>query len=202
MPSASSLTQSGTALPPVKKKSAREAENPGPSLLSPIECRELAFLLDGYKDREFIVKSFEEGFSLCFNGVPSSVEGRNALSVRRNPLEALKKVDGERALGRISGPFTSKPCNPFKCSPLSLRPKSTPGKFRLLHDLSFPYNDEAVNQGITDEDAKVKYSSVQDAVKILVKHPGIDRGRFSGRGRGRVSTPGPGPGSRSAFSIR
>ena len=132
----------------------------------------MAYLLEGYEDRDFLVKGFTEGFSLCFEGSGSSVEGRNALSVRRNTQEALKKVEGERALGRISGPFNSKPFDLFKCSPLSLRPKSSPGKFRLLHDLSFPYNDEAVNRGITDDNARVKYASVQDAVQILIQHPG------------------------------
>ena len=74
----------------------------------------------------------------------------------------------ECALGRLAGPFKVKPFSPFKCSPLSLRPKATPGKFRLLHDLSAPHNSHSVNAGIADEDAKVRYASVADAIEILV----------------------------------
>jgi hypothetical protein len=39
---------------------------------------------------------------------------------------------------RIAGPFLSPPFQNLVCSPLGLIPKNIPGKFRLIHDLSFP----------------------------------------------------------------
>ena len=151
---------------------AEEAEEEEGGPLSPIDSNELGILLRNYHDRNFILGGFREGFRLAFKGPSTSTEGCNALSVRRNPGGALTKVKSEVKLKRIAGPFARKPFSPFKASPLSLRPKSTPGKFRLLHDLSFPHNEEAVNAGIADEDAKVTYATVTQAIEFLVKHRG------------------------------
>ena len=140
----------------------------GTPSLSPIDWTRLDLLLSTYHDRIFIVEGCRFGFKLGYRGGPSSTEGKNALSVRQNTKEVFKKINAERELARIAGPFKSKPFSPFKCSPLSLRPKSTPGKFRLLHDLSSPHNHHAVNACIRDEDAKVTYASVIDAIKVLV----------------------------------
>ena len=147
-------------------------EEPERGPLSPIDWSKLDNLLRNFHDRHFIVAGFREGFRLAFKGPATSTEGRNALSVRRNPGAALAKVKSEVKLKRIAGPFARKPFSPFKVSPLSLRPKASPGKFRLLHDLSFPHNEEAVNAGIADEDAKVTYATVTQAVEYLVKHRG------------------------------
>ena len=81
---------------------------------------------------------------------------------------AVAKVNEERALGRLAGPFERPPFEVFKCSPLSLRPKSTPGKWRLLHDLSAPYDDNSVNGGIGDDEASVKYPTIADAVGTIL----------------------------------
>lgn len=39
---------------------------------------------------------------------------------------------------RIAVPFDSPPFPDFISSPLGIVPKSVPGKFRIIHDLSFP----------------------------------------------------------------
>ena len=149
---------------PTARKTVAEVENVVPS---PIVSSELINLLSSYEDKSFIISGFREGFRLAFKGPLSSTEGRNARSVRFNPEATAKKVAAECALNRIAGPFVAKPFSPFKCSPLSLRPKQTPGKYRLLHDLSAPYNQDSVNAGIADEDAKVKYTSVINAIECL-----------------------------------
>ena len=54
--------------------------------------------------------------------------------------------------------------------PISIRgkkKKSTKGKFKLLHDLSFPYDDTSVNANIPDSAAKVSYTSVLEAFDII-----------------------------------
>jgi len=45
-------------------------------------------------------------------------------------------------------------------------PKKSSGEFRLIHNLSFPPN-ESVNDFIDRDDCSVKYSSVDEAVKLI-----------------------------------
>ena len=52
-------------------------------------------------------------------------------------------------------------------SPLSLRPKNDNLGWRLLHDLSYPYDDTSVNSAIPDKFKHVRYSSIQDAINII-----------------------------------
>jgi hypothetical protein len=44
-------------------------------------------------------------------------------------------------------------------SPLGVVPKSTPGAYRIIHDLSFP-EGVSVNDGIQDSDATCTYGSI------------------------------------------
>ena len=51
-------------------------------------------------------------------------------------------------------------------SPLGLIPKSEPGKFRVIHDLSFPKGD-SVNSGIPKESCSVSYEDYDYLVSLL-----------------------------------
>ncbi len=53
-------------------------------------------------------------------------------------------------------------------SPLNIQEKSTPGQYRLLHNLSFPYDDSSVNSCIPESCKHVTYSSLQDAVELIL----------------------------------
>ncbi|XP_069186405.1 uncharacterized protein [Procambarus clarkii] len=75
----------------------------------------------------------------------------------------------ELSLGCIAGPFEVPPFENFKCSPIALREKSTPGKYRLLHNLSYPYTSESVNANIPWETITVTYQSINDAVALVVR---------------------------------
>ena len=104
-------------------------------LPTPVRHQELKTLLVGHCDANFICQGFEKGFRLGYEGKVDSVSvGRNSRSVSQNVQVALDKIRGEIDLGRIAGPFPSPPFDQFKCSPLALREKSTPGKYRLLHN--------------------------------------------------------------------
>ncbi len=60
-------------------------------------------------------------------------------------LEAVSdKIGKEVEAGRIVGPFDEPPFENFRCSPLSLREQSTAGQYRLLHNLSYPYNERPI----------------------------------------------------------
>nr|XP_045600975.1 uncharacterized protein LOC123759764 [Procambarus clarkii] len=82
-------------------------------------------------------------------------------------------LDKELSLGRIAGPYEVPPFKNFKCSPIALREKSTPGKYRLLHNLSYPYSPDSVNANIPRESTSVTYQSIHDAVTMVVsRSPG------------------------------
>ena len=55
-------------------------------------------------------------------------------------------------------------------SPIGLVPKSTPGEFRLIFDLSYR-DGSSINEGIPHELASVTYTSF-DAVTCMVKQEG------------------------------
>nr|XP_045604834.1 uncharacterized protein LOC123762362 [Procambarus clarkii] len=78
-------------------------------------------------------------------------------------------LDRELSLGRIAGPFEDPPLPNFKCSPIALREKSTPGKFRLLHNLSFPYSQLSVNANIPKATSTVHYQNIKDAIELVVR---------------------------------
>ena len=64
-----------------------------------------------------------------------------------NPTSVNDKLSKELAAGRIVGPFDSPPFETFRVSPLGIVPKKLPGKFRLIHHLSYP-EGLSVNDGI------------------------------------------------------
>ena len=127
-------------------------------------------MLVAYTDRDFIVKGLTEGFTLGYKGEQFSQRCNNSMAVNNNKHIAAEKVMSEVIKGRISGPYVKPPLEYFKCSPLSLREKSTPGKYRLLHDYSFPYDDTSVNANIPESATKVKYATLDEALETLVKY--------------------------------
>ena len=66
------------------------------------------------------------------------------------------------------------------CSPLNLVPKvGNLGKFRLIHNLAFPYIQNSVNANIPDCHAKVSYQKFDVIVQLGLKHgPGCYAGKM------------------------
>ena len=83
--------------------------------------------------------------------------------------ELVKKLNTELENGRILGPYKTTPINYLIISPLYTIPKSTPGKFRLIHNLSYP-KLSSVNDHIPDSEKCVEYCSLIDVARFLVKH--------------------------------
>ena len=71
----------------------------------------------------------------------------------------------------MAGPFTTPPFSPFQVSPLGVREKKTKGKYRLIHDLSYPYDGTSVNANIPQQQKTVKYSTVGSAIRKLLQLP-------------------------------
>ena len=90
----------------------------------------------------------------------------NSKSVLHNYASVKKKLDKEISQGRISGSFSSPPFPTLRCSPLALIPKSVPGEFRLVLNLSYPPNN-SVNDFMDEQFCTVRYSSVDEAVQMV-----------------------------------
>ncbi len=60
-------------------------------------------------------------------------------------------------------------------SPLTLRAKSTPGKFRLIHNLSAPYDSTSINDNIPDTNKTVHYVEMKTIIQAIHS---IGRGAF------------------------
>ena len=148
------------------------AFKPKTSLLpTPIQVDLLSSLLKDYHDANYVIGGFTNGFKLCFEGSKSSFISDNSPTVTHNASIAHEKIKSEIKLNRIAGPFHHPPFNPFKVSPLALREKSESGKFRLLRNLSYPYNNDSVNANIPEHCSKVRYESLSDAIRFVQDIP-------------------------------
>ena len=56
--------------------------------------------------------------------------------------------------------------NNFISSPLGVVPKKTPGKFRIIHHLSYP-DGSSVNDFIPDQFSSIQYASIGDAITLI-----------------------------------
>ena len=125
--------------------------------------QQLNDLLNGYHNKDFIINGFTEGFRLKFEGEDLPLDSKNSQSAINNPEAVNLKLKQEIDLGRIVGPF-EKPFPNFKSFPLAIKEKKNTGKYRLLHNLSYPYDDRSVNFNISHENSTVKYAKIHDAI--------------------------------------
>ena len=113
-----------------------------------------------------LITGFSEGFHIPFAGdlhhrpVPC-----NHPSLLLHPSIARDMFRDETRLGRIAGPF-SPPLTDYVVSPLGLIPKKDPGKFRIIHDLSFP-KGASVNSGIPRDLCSMSYEDFDFFVSLL-----------------------------------
>ena len=90
---------------------------------------------------------FHYSLDLGLNRLPT-LQGpvHNLQKARHHPDVAQCMIDEEVAKGHMLGPFTEPPFPNMVFSPINLVPKAgSEGKLCLIHDLSYPYNEESVN---------------------------------------------------------
>ena len=139
-------------------------------LPTPVRVETLSKLLEGYHDAEYLVQGFSCGFKIDFEGPDVPLSAHNSSSAQHHSGVVSNKLTKEIELGRISGPLQEVPFKNFKCSPLSVREKQIPGTYRLLHNLSYPYDESAVNFNIPKEASHVQYASIDDAFQLIRDH--------------------------------
>jgi len=77
-----------------------------------------------------------------------------------------ERIQSELETGKIAGPFKTAPFHNLFLSPIYAVPKKTPGKYRIIHDLSHPIGS-AVNEGIPREFSSVSYANIDSAIKHI-----------------------------------
>lgn len=134
---------------------------------TPVNANKLAEELRGYHPyfKKRLISGFQNGFSLGFQGHAISRSCLNHKSALSNPTAVYEKLAKESLAGRIAGPFKKPPLKNLVCSPLGLIPKSD-GKFRLIHDLSFP-KGHSVNSDIPVENSAVTYDTIDNVVRLI-----------------------------------
>ena len=130
--------------------------------MTPINVERLLHHLNISKYPTHLTNYLIDGFT---NGFPlghSTIYGNNVEQSKKIPphLQDVfeQKINTELISGRIVGPFSHPPFEQFQISPLSLREKDTPGKFRMIHNLSFPHDDSSINANIPECEKSEKFS--------------------------------------------
>ena len=78
-----------------------------------------------------------------------------------------EKLTKEISQGRIAGPLHELPFVNMNISHIGVVPKKGVGQYRLIHNLSNPTN-KSINDHIPDEIKTVHYSSIDDAIDIIL----------------------------------
>ena len=136
---------------------------------SPINVDKLDKLLQGYdrQKSQYLVNGFRHGFSISSSLTSTSAKAKNHFSVQQFPTITEKLINEEVEAQRYAGPFKEIPLQDFHVSHLKLTPKKQPGEFRLIHNLSYPYDAKSFNHGIPADFSTVAYASIQDAIDII-----------------------------------
>ena len=117
-------------------------------------------------DRQYLIDGFTNGFRINFKGPAFSQITNNHASVYTYYDVVDRMVSRELELGRVAGPFDAPPFAYFVVSPLGVVPKKEAGKFRLIHDLSFP-KQNSVNAFIDQQEASVQYETLDHLITLL-----------------------------------
>ena len=86
-----------------------------------------------------LLEGFKYGFQLNYTGPSLPKKYKNLLSVEQNITEAIIKMPNEINLGRMAGPFHSKPISNLRYFPTRLVPKKT-GGLRLMTNFMYQKN--------------------------------------------------------------
>ena len=151
---------------------------PDVSEKTPIKIDALQAYLEGYDSvkTQYLLDGFSQGFMLQSQGLQSAnTDVKNPSIPNQLVAEVQKKLQKEIDAGRIIGPFSSPPLPNFRVSPIKVAEKKEPGKYRFIHNLSYPYDEESVNASIPRDKVAVQYSTIDDAIAYIKV---VGRGAF------------------------
>ena len=120
---------------------------------------------------KFLVDGFRYGFRLQHESQATTTAPKNDPSIDALFSVAKEKIDKEVASGRMKGPFDEPPFEEFHISPIKLTEKSVKNTYRLIHNLSWPYDDTSINSQIPPEYKTVQYANVNKAINLIMRFP-------------------------------
>ena len=136
------------------------------SVNSPLRWQEWDAQLSSYPDqrlRAYIVEGIRWDFHIGYNYDTVCCHSKgNIRSSLDNPQVFRDYLATEIKAGRITGPLDLKQCPCIHTSRFGVIPKSTPGKWRLMVDMSSP-EGESVNDGIRESWCLLSYATVMNA---------------------------------------
>ena len=143
---------------------------PPPKSISPLNVELWSYYLvdSAYEDTSYILDGIFNGFSLgVIDGETSSAK-RNCPSAYSMPETIDKYLEKELAEGTVAGPFSQPPFENTHLNRFGVIPKSQPGEWRLITDLSFP-KGRSVNDLIPDCNSTVSYEGIPEAITAIMR---------------------------------
>ena len=128
-------------------------------------------MLGGHPDRLFyyyICSGLAHGFRIGFDyGSHTCRSGKgNMQSVLEHPEVVSGYLQREVSLGRVKGPLGPEAASLSQLSPFGVIPKSSPGQWRLILDLSHP-EGRSVNDGINPAWCSLSYVSIDNLIEVI-----------------------------------
>ena len=115
----------------------------------------------------YLSRGLSHGFHIEFQrDTRLNSTSKNHRSVLHNPVVVHSHVSEEVKADRLKGPFALTEAAAVHISPIGIVPKTQPGKWRLIVDLSHPQGG-SVNDGIDPSVCSLKYASVDEAVEVI-----------------------------------
>lgn len=137
-------------------------------ILTPLRHLDFEKELSNHPDPTWVkdlLKGIKQGVPIGYHGPRRQRVSRNLTSAFQHPTIIDEELNKEVTAQRIIGPFNEPPLPNLQCSGVGVVPKKT-GGWRMIMHLSAPV-DSSINDGIDKEDFTLRYSTIDDAVKII-----------------------------------
>ena len=137
---------------------------------SPLNKDQWKWELRPHPDREFVqslLHSIEYGVNIGYQGERHSLISTNWPSANKYSSAVTKSIEKDLFHGRKAGPFKEPPFQNFVGSPMGAFPKKrSMGKYRVIHDLSWPPG-RSINDYILKEEFTLQYISIDDIASLV-----------------------------------
>ena len=152
-------------------------------IVTPLRLRAWERGLSSHHDRDFVqyvCNGISDGFRMGFNYRNARCKRGpgNMGSAKKHEEVVEQYISAECEARRLLGPLDRSKFPQVHVSPFGVIPKSEPGKWRLILDLSSPSNN-SVNDGIDKELCSLSYISIDDiAARVMHKGRGALMAKF------------------------
>lgn len=176
-------TESLLALDSCRPQQAQVHGNEWSRIVSPLRLKEWERGLSSLHDRDFVqyvCNGIRDGFRLGFDYHTAHCNRGpgNMGSAKKHEQVVDQYIGAECEARRLLGPLNRTKFPQVHVSPFGVIPKSEPGKWRLILDLSSPKGN-SVNDGVDRQLSSLSYVSVDDiAERVMLKGRGALMAKF------------------------